>query len=128
MTAPNFTNIGFGNMGPSAAAACTSQIEMTLSCRNLTNMDVMSKSDPFCIVFMKESHQDRYFEVGRTEPIDDNLSPEWVKKFILNYNFETIQKIRFEVWDKDPSGTDFIGEYESTVAEIVSYSGRQFRQ
>ncbi|XP_037031089.1 copine-8-like [Bradysia coprophila] len=126
MTAPNFTNIGFGNMGPSAAAACTSQIEMTLSCRNLTNMDVMSKSDPFCIVFMKESHQDRYFEVGRTEPIDDNLSPEWVKKFILNYNFETIQKIRFEVWDKDPSGTDFIGEYESTMAEIVSYSGRQF--
>lgn len=127
MNPPNFTNVGFGNMGmPSAAAACTSQIEMTLSCRNLTNMDVMSKSDPFCIVKMKESWQNDFFEVDRTEAIDDNLSPEWVKKLILNYNFETIQKVRFEVWDKDPSGIDFIGEYETTMAEIVSYSGRQF--
>lgn len=87
----------------------------------------MSKSDPFCIVQMKESWQNNFFEIGRTEQIDDNLSPEWVKKFILNYNFETIQKIRFEIWDKDPSGNDFLGEYETTLADIVSYNGRQFR-
>lgn len=128
MTTSNFTNIGFGNMGPSpTSAACTSQIEMILSCENLLNLDVMSKSDPFCIVHMKESWQNNFFEIGRTEQIDDNLSPEWVKKFILNYNFETIQKIRFEIWDKDPSGNDFLGEFETTLAEIVSYNGRQFR-
>lgn len=128
MTTSNFTNVGFGNMGPSpTSAACTSQIEMILSCENLMNLDVMSKSDPFCIVNMKESWQNNFFEIGRTEQIDDNLNPQWVKKFILNYNFETIQKIRFEIWDKDPSGNDFLGEFETTLAEIVSYSGRQFR-
>ncbi|KAG4072311.1 hypothetical protein HA402_004243 [Bradysia odoriphaga] len=128
MTTTNFTNIGARTMGPStASAACTSQIEMTLSCQNLLNCDVMSKSDPFCIVQMREPWQGNYFEVGRTEMIDDNLNPEWVKKFILNYNFETIQKIRFEVWDKDASGDDFLGEYETTLAEIVSFNGRQFR-
>lgn len=127
MTTTNFTNFGAGNIGP-ASAACTSQIEMTLSCQDLLNLDVMSKSDPFCIVQMKESWQNNFFEVGRTEMIDDNLCPEWVKKFILNYNFETIQKIRFEVWDKDSSGgDDFLGEFETTVAEIVSFNGRQFR-
>lgn len=124
----NFTNIGFGNTGPSTtAAACTTQIEMIISCENLLNLDVMSKSDPFCVVQMKESWQNNFFEIGRTEQIDDNLNPEWVKKFILNYNFETIQKIRFEIWDKDVSGNDFLGEYEATLADIVSHTGRQYR-
>lgn len=104
----------------------TSQIEMTLSCRNLINTDILSKSDPYCMVQMKESWQDKYFEIGRTETIDDNLNPEWVKKFIINYNFETVQKMRFEVWDVDPNGQDFLGEFETSLADIVSYSGRQF--
>lgn len=104
----------------------TSQIEMTLSCRNLINTDILSKSDPYCLVQMKESWQDKYFEIGRTETIDDNLNPEWVKKFIINYNFETVQKLRFEVWDVDPNGQDFLGTFETTLADIVSYSGRQF--
>lgn len=128
MNSTNYSIIGAGNVGPTpTSAACTSQIEMTLSCKNLLNLDLMSKSDPFCIVQMKESWQNNFFEVGRTEMIDDNLNPEWVKKFILNYNFETIQKIRFEVWDKDISGDDFLGEFETTVADIVSFNGRQFR-
>ncbi len=104
----------------------TTQIEMTISCRNLMNTDLMSKSDPYCLVSMKENHQDRYFEIGRTERIDDNLNPEWVKKFILNYNFETVQKMKFEVWDVDPDGQDFLGQFETTLADIVSFSGRQF--
>lgn len=118
-------SFGFDQLG--SVSMPTSQIEMTLSCMNLLNTDVLSKSDPYCIVQMKEPWQDRYYEVGRTERIDDNLNPEWVKKFIVNYNFETVQKMRFEVWDVDPNGNDFLGEYETTLADIVSYSGRQFR-
>lgn len=114
-------------LNETTAVLPTSQIEMTLSCRNLLNTDVLSKSDPYCIVQMKEPWQDRYYEIGRTEKIDDDLNPEWVKKFIVNYNFETVQKMRFEVWDVDPNGNDFLGEYETTLADIVSYSGRQFR-
>lgn len=105
----------------------TSLIEMTLSCRDLPNMDVLSKSDPYCIVQMKEFWQDRFFEVGRTEKINDNLNPEWVKKFLINYNFETVQKMRFEIWDVDPDGNDFLGEYETTLGDIVASStGRQY--
>lgn len=56
----------------------TSQVELTLSCRNLINADIISKSDPFCIVWMKEPWQEQYYEVARTETIDDNLNPAWV--------------------------------------------------
>ena len=104
----------------------TSLIEMTLSARNLLNKDILSKSDPFCIVSMKDSWQDKFYEIGKTEIIQDNLNPEWIKKFILNYNFEIVQRLRFEVWDADPTGKDFLGRLEITLAEIVAHSGRQF--
>lgn len=119
MLAP-FTANGTGGGMP------TSQVEMSLSCRNLINKDVISKSDPFCVIWMKESWQERYFEIGRTEVIDDNLNPEWVKSLVLNYNFETVQKLKFEVWDLDVNGQDFLGRFETTLADIVSHSGRQF--
>lgn len=64
----------------------TSQIEMTISCRNLINTDVLSKSDPFCIISMKEPWQNKYYEIARTETIDDTLNPQWVKKILLSYN------------------------------------------
>lgn len=104
----------------------TSQIELTLSCRNLINTDILSKSDPYCVVSMREAWQDQYYEIARTETIDDTLNPAWVKKVILNYNFETIQKIKFEVRDEDTQGYDFLGSYETTLSDLVSYSGRQY--
>lgn len=122
--------IGFNNTtqnGASSAVMPTTLIEMTLSAQNLINADVLSKSDPYCLIQVKEPWQDKYYEIGRTETIKDNLNPEWVKKFLINYNFETVQKMRFEVWDQDLNGNDFLGEYETTLANIVSNSGRQFR-
>lgn len=65
----------------------TSQIEMTISCRNLINTDVLSKSDPFCIISMKEPWQNKYYEIARTETIDDTLNPQWVKKILVSYSF-----------------------------------------
>ncbi|XP_055298091.1 copine-8-like [Sitodiplosis mosellana] len=104
----------------------TTQVELTLSGKNLLNTDILSKSDPFCLISMKESWQNRYFEIARTEVIQDTLNPEWVKKVILNYNFETIQKLRFELRDEDDGDYDFLGVFETTLSELVSFSGRQF--
>lgn len=75
---------------------------------------------------MKESWQEHFVVFGRTESITDNLNPEWVKKLLINYSFETIQKLKFEVWDKDPTKDEFLGEFSTTLAEIVAFSGRQF--
>lgn len=58
----------------------TTQVELTLSGRNLRNADILSKSDPYCLVSIKESWQNRFFEIARTEVIKDTLNPEWVKK------------------------------------------------
>lgn len=106
----------------------TSQVELSLSCRNLLDLDLITKSDPQVIVYMKDAWQNRFFEVGKTETIDDNLNPDFVTKILLNYNFETVQKLRFEVWDIDISGKDFIGSLETSLADIVANKGRQFKR
>lgn len=103
----------------------TSQVELSLSCRNLINTDILSKSDPYCVVYMRESWQEQYYEITRTEVIKDTLNPQWVKKVNLDFKFETMQKIRFEVRDEDSQGYDFLGQYETTVGDLVSFSGRQ---
>lgn len=54
----------------------TTQVELTLSCRNLLNADIITKSDPYCIIWMKETWQHQYYELSRTETIDDNLNPQ----------------------------------------------------
>lgn len=124
-TTPTTTN-GAPNGG--GAVMPTTLIEMTLSAQNLINADVLSKSDPYCVIQMKEPWHDKFYEIGRTEILKDTLKPEWVKKFLINYNFETVQAMRFEVWDQDFNGkSDFLGEYETTLADIVSNAGQQFR-
>lgn len=107
---------------------CTTQVEMTLSCRNLINMDIVTKSDPFCVIYMKEPWQEQYCEIARTEHIDDTLNPEWVKKIIINYNFETIQHIKFEVRDQDvlEDSFDLLGIFETSLSDLVAFSSRQF--
>ena len=78
-----------------------SKLEISLACTNLINMDFFSKSDPMIVVFMKNKNTNRWQELGRTETIDDNLNPEFVKKFIVDYFFEEVQTVRFEVYDID---------------------------
>ena len=104
----------------------TTRVELSISCRGLRDMDILSKSDPQCFIYVKDSYQDRYFEVGRTEEIKDTLNPDFVTKIQLNYNFEMVQMVRFDVWDIDPDGRDFLGRMETTLADMVAFKGRQF--
>ncbi|MGH0141788.1 UNVERIFIED_CONTAM: hypothetical protein FKN15_074613 [Acipenser sinensis] len=67
----------------------------------------------------------QWFEVGRTEQVQNCLSPQFAKKFVIDYYFELVQKLKFGVYDVDNktidlSDDDFLGEIECTVGQIVS--------
>lgn len=53
-------------------------------------MDILSKSDPICVVYLKGLglRSDEYFEIGRTEVIYNDLNPKWNTKIQLDYFFE----------------------------------------
>ena len=45
----------------------TSTVELSVRCSDLADTDLMSKSDPICVLFIKQKGQ--WFELGRTEMI-----------------------------------------------------------
>ncbi|KAF7659322.1 hypothetical protein LDENG_00299010 [Lucifuga dentata] len=111
---------------PSApgAAHFATKVELTISCENLMDMDVFSKSDPLCALYINTSGS-QWYEFDRTEMILNCLNPTFSKKFVLDYYFEMVQKLRFCVYDIDNStydlsDDDFLGELECTLGQIVS--------
>ncbi|KAM3860301.1 copine-3-like [Diretmus argenteus] len=115
-------------VGPSGpgAATCVTKVMLSVSCENLLDMDVFSKSDPMCVLFMNSSGS-YWNEVGRTETISNCLSPKFTKTFVIDYYFEMVQKLRFELFDIDSDSynlqdADFLGQLECTLGQIVSSS------
>uniref|UniRef100_A0A673MEY4 Copine-3 n=1 Tax=Sinocyclocheilus rhinocerous TaxID=307959 RepID=A0A673MEY4_9TELE len=108
------------------AVSCVTKVELTVSCENLLDTDVGSKSDPLCILLMNTSGN-QWFEVDRTERVKNCLSPKFAKKFVVDYYFEVVQKLRFGLYDIDNktidlSDDDFLGEFECSLGQIVSSS------
>uniref|UniRef100_A0A3Q3WTU7 C2 domain-containing protein n=1 Tax=Mola mola TaxID=94237 RepID=A0A3Q3WTU7_MOLML len=84
------------------------KIEITVSCRNLLDMDTFSKSDP--------------------EVIDNTLNPDFVRKFVLDFFFEEKQNLRFDVYNVDTRSSnlskhDFLGQMFCTLGEIIGSTG-----
>ncbi|XP_050429591.1 copine-8-like isoform X2 [Adelges cooleyi] len=110
---------------PGSSTEPTSEIELTLSCRNLLDCDVFSKSDPMCVVYLKTPETSRWSEICRTECIHNSLNPDFVTKVHVLYRFEVQQNIKVEVYDVDSKlsdlrSQDFLGSCETTLGHIVS--------
>uniref|UniRef100_A0AAQ5Z485 C2 domain-containing protein n=1 Tax=Amphiprion ocellaris TaxID=80972 RepID=A0AAQ5Z485_AMPOC len=106
------------------ATQMATKVELTISCENLMDMDVFSKSDPLCALYINSTGS-HWYEFGRTEMILNCLNPKFAKKFVLDYYFEMVQRLRFCVYDIDNdtydlSDDDFLGELECTLGQIVS--------
>ncbi|XP_065314028.1 copine-8-like isoform X2 [Gordionus sp. m RMFG-2023] len=110
---------------PSMDSNPSSQIELSIECNNLRNADWLSKSDPMVIVYIKNHTSKEYFQVGKTETVQNSLNPKFHDKILLDYYFEMQQFLKFEVYDIDSksqklSDHDFLGSLECTLGEIVS--------
>ncbi|XP_072306590.1 copine-3-like isoform X1 [Eucyclogobius newberryi] len=109
--------------GP-GAAPCVTKVSLSVSCENLLDMDAFSKSDPLCVLYVSTSGA-QWCEIGRTEKIMNCLSPKFSKSFVVDYFFEMVQKLKFEVYDIDNENSslvdaDFLGQLECTLGQIVS--------
>ncbi|KAG2387833.1 hypothetical protein C9374_001427 [Naegleria lovaniensis] len=111
--------------------ALETKVELYISCNNLQNKDLLSKSDPCCVVKIGERQLNGDFywqDLGRTEVQKDNLNPKFTKTFIVTYKFEEIQPLKFLLYDIDNatvdlSDDDFLGSCEVKLSEIVCGPG-----
>ncbi|XP_044238243.2 copine-7 isoform X3 [Ursus arctos] len=102
-----------------------SKVELRLSCRHLLDRDPLTKSDPSVVLLLLQS-QSQWVQVDRTEVVRSSLHPVFSKVFTLDYYFEEVQKLRFEVYDTHGPGNlgcqddDFLGGMECTLGQIVA--------
>ncbi|XP_040264651.1 copine-8-like [Bufo bufo] len=113
-----------GDFDPVHTSVPATKIEITVSCRNLLDMDTFSKSDPVVVLYVQGVGNKEWTEFGRTEVIDNTLSPDFVRKFVLDYFFEEKQNLRFDVFNVDSrscniSKHDFLGQAFCTLGEVI---------
>ncbi|XP_047940631.1 protein BONZAI 1-like isoform X3 [Salvia hispanica] len=108
-----------------------SQIELSLSATDLRDRDVLSKSDPMAVLYIKGS-DGSLRELGRTEVVLNSLCPKWINKFTVTYQFEMVQNLVLRVYDVDTQfhGMDvkaikleeqqLLGEATCTLSEIAT--------
>ncbi|CAG5978173.1 unnamed protein product [Menidia menidia] len=104
-------------------AECVTKVELTISCTDLLDKDVGSKSDPLCVLLQKSG--DSWTELGRTERLKNTSSPSFSQRLRLDYHFETVQNVKLGVYDIDNSSSDlgdddYLGGVELTLGQIVS--------
>ena len=105
------------------------KVELFISCKDLIQKDFNSKSDPFCVAYIR-NRQGNFDELGRTEVLKDNEYPEFATQFKLDYYFEEEQVLRFDVYDEDKKGSqklkdhDFIGSTTIILGELIHEKGQ----
>ncbi|CAD8106113.1 unnamed protein product [Paramecium sonneborni] len=93
-------------------------IELFLAARQLPNLEFFSKSDPYLELYYTLVGETEIF-LGRTETAECNLDPNWEKTFDLEYQPDLTQILRFQIFDQDRMGREFMGEAQTTVKEIL---------
>lgn len=63
------------------------EVDLFISCRNLKNIDIVSKTDPVCYVSEIEKQTQSLVPVGETEKLKDTLDPDF-KALRMKFYFE----------------------------------------
>uniref|UniRef100_A0A8B9J9C0 Copine I n=1 Tax=Astyanax mexicanus TaxID=7994 RepID=A0A8B9J9C0_ASTMX len=104
------------------ATQCVVKVELTISCKNLLDKDVGSKSDPLCVL-LQSTGNDQWTEVDRTERVKNCQDPEFSKRLCIDYHFEKVQKLKLGVYDIDNKSVDlkdddYLGGFECTLGQV----------
>ena len=89
----------------SSVGTLCEKLELNISLRNIPKMDLLSPSDPFVIVSIKDEVKNVYLNVGKTEIVWDNPNPDFSADIRINYLFEEIQYVKLDIYDANEQQT-----------------------
>ena len=105
----------------------STRVQLFISAKGLTDLDVFSLSDPFCTLKIKNYQHGSYVAYGSTEVIENNLNPKWVKNFTIDWYEDGVQWLLFEVWDEDDDTEhELIGKTELQLSTIMQAPKQEF--
>lgn len=108
------------------------KVHLNISCRNLKESNPSSRADSFVEVY-QISNSNIQTKLGVTEIVSNNLNPDFMTHFEINYIFSEVQTLRFAVYDSDngraiASQNKFIGEVVCTLADIQGSIGQVLKR
>jgi Ca2+-dependent lipid-binding protein len=101
------------------------QIEISVHAQRLKNVAGVLKgtSDPFAVV-TKIGTGDKPVVLGKTEVIKNDLSPNWVKVFKLDYELGDTTKLAVSLFDKKSKSENLpMGSAIFDIAEVLGARG-----
>lgn len=134
-------------------AHCVTLVQLSISCDHLIDKDIGSKSDPLCVLLqdvggawaevrwtlkvkireggsimfgvedLSLMPNDLSPQLCRTERVRNCSSPAFSKTLQIEYHFETVQKLRFGIYDIDNKtpelgDDDFLGGAECSLGQV----------
>ncbi|XP_067910360.1 copine-4 isoform X1 [Heterodontus francisci] len=107
------------------SSPCLTKVELRVSCKGISDRDALSKPDP-CVILKMQSHG-QWLEVDRTEVIRTCINPVFSKVYTVDFYFEEVQRLRFEVHDigsnhlhNGVKDAEILGGMECTLGQIIS--------
>ena len=86
----------------------TTPIMLSFECRDLPNLDVMTKTDSFIVLSVFEAGG--WVQIGRTEVIYNSLNPKFSKAIRVEFEFAVDQRLKVEVYHHESKDKEvFIG-------------------
>ena len=85
-------------------ASYIKRFALSFSCFNLPNLDEhqdASTSDPYIELLKMRDEDGEWTKIGETEVIHDNVNPQFVRKIVVEYNFEKECHYSLNVYDSD---------------------------
>ncbi|KAJ0066587.1 hypothetical protein NL108_015337 [Boleophthalmus pectinirostris] len=96
--------------------ACLAKVELRVTCKGVQDRDPRTKPDP-CVVLNTKT-RGHWTEVDRSEVVRTSMNPSFSKVFTLDFFFEEVQRLRFDLYDVfGPRDSDFLGSVECTLAQ-----------
>mmetsp|Transcript_27236 Transcript_27236/g.36400 ORF Transcript_27236/g.36400 Transcript_27236/m.36400 type:complete len:212 (+) Transcript_27236:172-807(+) len=106
------------------------KVTITIMCRDLADMDFGGKSDPYAVVYLKGEKDKKWCKLGSTATMPENLDPNFVEEFEINYLFERNQIIRVEIYDEDDPqrlNDDLIGNFDCPLNKLLTSNNQTIK-
>jgi len=102
-------------------------VELHLSFADLKGEDVLTESDPFAELFVRDPRDKHgWTKVGQTAPMRNLHTGSWAEGFDVNFRFEEVQTLLVKVWDHDRNSRhDFLGQASLTLGTVMGAAGQR---
>lgn len=94
------------------------EIQISLTAEDLTNTGTFSTADPMAVVKLVVEDEDPVV-LGKTEVVKNELSPKWMRTFVIDYDPEMQTAISVQVYDKEEDSDNKMGGTFFDIGNII---------